>query len=147
MSLFNGLSSSINSPSSTNNTPRETNDHKGDLRKRSLRKVHVDLPSPLEIKKFNRSIRNLEDYKPFKIDEGNGYLTTFYWFELISAYTLDMEIFQTILALSSALFFIISTYIQLDIDGKLTAILVVDLIFSLLFIFFFVVNFFLAKDK
>ena len=129
-------------------SPRDYNDKKGgDLRKRAFRKIHDQKSFAKDIKSFNQSVRFLENYKPFKVEDGANYWAPSYWFGIISHYSLDMEVFQTVLALLSAVFFIISTYIQLDIDGRLTSLLVLDLIFSFLFIFFFVINFFLAKDK
>ncbi|KAG2386065.1 hypothetical protein C9374_003214 [Naegleria lovaniensis] len=69
------------------------------------------------------------------------------WKQILSSFTFDMEVFQTVLSVLSAAFFIISSYIQMDIDGSLLSLRVVDLIFSSLFIVFFVINFLLAKDK
>ncbi|KAG2385611.1 hypothetical protein C9374_003426 [Naegleria lovaniensis] len=88
----------------------------------------------------NVSVNNIASYESRK-------RTKNIWRTRLKGIILDLEVFQTVLSILSAVFFIISSYIQIDVDGRLFALVVCDLIFSCFFIVLFIVNFLLAKNK
>lgn len=65
----------------------------------------------------------------------------------LSNFQTETEIFQTILAVLSAVEFILASYIQIDIDQSLFALIIIDLIFSSFFIIFFFVSFVISENK
>ena len=60
---------------------------------------------------------------------------------------LELELFQTLLSVLSAAEYIAASYIQIDIESRLVSLSILDLVFIAFFILFFVINFFLSKEK
>ena len=68
------------------------------------------------------------------------------WKQVLQQLSFDVELLQTVLAALSAAFFIASSYIQVLLDGRLLAINVIDLVFSSLFIVFFIIDLILSTE-
>ena len=117
--------------------------HVQDFREMVFRKVQKEQTNTYsgQIQDLNERVRLSEGVQAMEIEE-----PTSFW-DFFNGLLRDMEIFQMILSLLTAIFFIISTYIQLDIDGSLTAVIVIDLMFSFLFSIFLWTNCILAKNK
>ena len=133
------------SPIEHDNNTTDTNDyqkHAQEFRNMIFRKVQKEQTDVNgQIRDLNERVRLSEGVQAMEIEEKQSF-----W-DIVKDFYIDVEIFQMVLSILTAIFFIISTYIQLDFGERMTALIILDLMFSFIFSFFFWTNFVMAKNK